>query len=82
MNLQSSLIYSGTVVTLLGAGVHIYSRLRFRAAASPGIGPKLRPSEWRERREWYTTDHGYRLSQRGGLLMSLGGLIGLIGWLL
>lgn len=78
MNAHSLLIVAGVLVTLTGIVVHIYARHRFRTAHAPGIGPKIRPNQWRTRRDWFTSEYGYRLSRRGALLISLGGLISLL----
>ena len=77
MNVHSLLILCGLLVTFSGIAVQVHAR-RFRSAAAPGW-PTIRPGQWRTRREWFSSEYGYRLSRRGGFLVSLGGLIGLIG---
>ena len=82
MNAHLLLVVVGTLVTLTGFVIHIHARRRFRAPAAPDIRPMIRPSQWRTRREWFSSEYGYRLSRRGAMLISLGGLIALIGGLL
>jgi hypothetical protein len=76
---KSVMVVAGTLVGTAGFAIHVYARHRFRAAGAPSVGPKLRPREWRTQREWFTSSDGYRLSQRGAWLMSVGALIALIG---
>ena len=79
MNVHSLLILCGLLVTLYGIAVYVHARRRFRSAVAPGLWPAIRPGLWRTRREWFSSEYGYRLSRRGALMISLGGLIGLIG---
>lgn len=78
MNAHFLLILAGLLVTLSGVAVHIHAVRRFRTASAPGW-PTIRPGQWRTRREWFSSEYGYRLSRRGARLISLGGLISLIG---
>ena len=70
------LLVVGLVITFSGIGLHVYAMTRFRTAASPGLRPQIKP--WRTRREWFSSEHGYRLSRRGAMLISLGGVVALI----
>ena len=78
MNAHSLLILCGLLVTFSGIALYVHARRRFRTAVAPGLWPTIRPSQWRTRREWFSSEYGYQLSRRGALLISLGGLIGLI----
>jgi hypothetical protein len=78
MDMETILLAIGLLVTIWGAGLNIYARHRFRTAESPGLWPQWRPDRWRTRREWFSSEHGYRMSRRGAMLMSLGGVIAVI----
>jgi hypothetical protein len=76
---KSVMTLAGTLVGIAGFATYVYARQQFRAAGAPGVGPKKRPDEWRARREWFSSDRGYRLSRWGAWMMSIGALIALIG---
>ena len=78
MEIHLVLLVFGLAVTFWGIGLNTYARMKFRTAAAPGLWPQVRPSQWRTRREWFSSEHGYRLSRRGALLISIGGAISLI----
>jgi hypothetical protein len=78
MNMPMILRICALLVTFAGIAMHFHARRRFRSAVAPGLWPTIRPGQWRTRREWFSTEYGYRLSRRGAILVSLGGLMGLI----
>ena len=79
METRSILLAVGLLVTIWGISLHVYARHHYRTPQSPGLWPQVRPSRWRERREWFSSEDGYRLSRRGALMISAGGFIALIG---
>ena len=80
--LRSIVIMAGMIVCAHGVVMQRYALWRHRAAHSDGPWMSWNPKRWRERREWFASDYGYRLYRWYGWSTLIGGVMATIGWLL
>jgi hypothetical protein len=79
--LRLILIVAGTIVCVYGAVMQNYALLRHRATDSVGPWMGWNPRNWRERREWFASDYGYRMYRWYGWCTLMGGMISTVGWI-
>jgi hypothetical protein len=77
MDTRTALIATGGLFTVGGYMTAMYARARYRTALAPGLAPTWRGG--RPRREWFSSENGWRLSQSARWLMFLGGVISIVG---
>lgn len=78
---RSILIIAGMLTCLHGLVMQRYALARYRAPDSDGPWMSWNPKNWRERRDWFANDYGYRLYRWAGWHTLLGGLAMWAAWM-
>lgn len=71
---------AGTITFLHGLVLQRWALARHRATDSDGPWLSWRPSNWRAKRDWFSSDYGYRLYRWAQWHTLVGGLIMLVVW--
>lgn len=80
--LRAILILGGCLMLVQGLALQFYAMERYRVHDAPRPSFSRGPRHWRMKREWFTTDHGFRLYRAAGWSISVGSLTMSIMWLL
>lgn len=77
MDVKTELLFliAGLLLIISGFILGLYVTAKYRTALMPDL-PSWRA--WRVRREWFASEHGYRLYRLSGLMMGVGALLGFI----